>query len=78
MLSLGKRSLWTGSDGDVIRSATTATEDGGDVDVDAAGGDGSEGDVLTASILARSLRNQVSCLRDSPMIRRGEGQTDAI
>jgi hypothetical protein len=33
MLSLGKRSLWTGSDGDVIRSAATATEDGGDVDV---------------------------------------------
>jgi hypothetical protein len=45
--------------------------DGGDVDVDAAGGDGTEGHMPTTSILARSRWNHAS----SPMIRRGDWNT---
>ena len=74
---MGKRSLWTGGDGDAARGAAAAVEDGGDVDVEAAGGDRTEGDVPMASILARSLWNQASWVRDSPMIT-GEGRDEKM
>jgi hypothetical protein len=46
-------------------------EDGGNVDVNVVGGDGTEGDMPMALILARCLWNQASCVRDSPIIKRG-------